>query len=228
MHILMVLTSHASLGRSGRPTGYWLEELAAPYYVFLDAGAQVRLASPLGGLPPVDPASTEPAAQTEDTRRFLADAQAQEELAHTARLARLHPVDFDAVFYPGGHGPMWDLVDDRSSIAFIGAMLAKGKPVAAVCHASAVLAHVQDADGQSVLQGRRVTGFSNAEEEAGGLAGELPFLVENLLRDQGGAYSLAAPWQPHALIDGLIVTGQNPASSAPAARLLLERLRDPG
>lgn len=226
MHILMVLTSHAALGRSGRPTGFWLEELAAPYCVFEDAGAQVRLASPQGGLPPVDPASLLPAAQTDATRRFQADPQAQEALAHSARLARMHAVDFDAVFYPGGHGPMWDLVDDEASLAFIRAMLAQGKPVAAVCHASAVLARVKDAEGQPIVRGQHVTGFSNEEEAAGGLAAELPFLVQDLLQAQGGDYTHAAPWQPHVVVDGLLVTGQNPASSGPAALRLLERLRD--
>lgn len=225
MNILMVLTSHALLGSSGQATGFWLEELAAPYFVFIDAGATVQLASPQGGLPPMDPKSALPEAQTDATRRFEADAEAQRALAHTLRLGRLHAVDFDAVFYPGGHGPMWDLTEDLASIAFIGAMLAAGKPVAAICHAPAVLSHVKGPDRLPIVRGRNVTGFSNDEEEAAGLVGELPFLVESLLREQGGRYSQAPAWQPHVVADGLLITGQNPASSGPAALMLLDVLR---
>ena len=225
MKILMVLTSHDLLGDTGRPTGFWLEEFAAPYYVFLDAGVSVALASPLGGQPPLDPQSDDAATQTDATRRFKADTAAQAALAHTARLATLHAVDFDAVFYPGGHGPLWDLAEDAASIALIGAMLAAGKPVAAVCHAPCVLRHVKAKDGLPVVRGKDVTGFSNGEEVAAGLAGVVPFLVENLLKEQGARYTQAADWQSHVVADGLLITGQNPASSGPAALLLLDKLR---
>jgi len=225
MNILMVLTSHDQLGHTGQPTGFWLEEFAAPYYVFLDAGATVALASPLGGRPPLDPKSDAAAAQTDATRRYKSDDTAQAALAHTARLATLHAVDFDAVFYPGGHGPLWDLAEDAASIAFIGAMLAAGKPVAAVCHAPGVLRHVKSKDGLPLVSGKDVTGFSNSEEVAAGLAGVVPFLVENLLKEEGGRYTRAADWQSHVVADGLLITGQNPASSGPAALMLLDRLR---
>jgi len=224
LHILMVLTSHAQLGDTGRATGFWLEEFAAPYYLFKDAGAQVTLASPRGGQPPLDPKSDDPAAQTEATRRFKDDDAAQAELAHTRLLGDVAESGFDAVFYPGGHGPLWDLAEDSTSIALIEAMLDAGKPVAAVCHAPAVLRHAKRRDGSSVVKGSKVTGFTNSEEQAAGLTDVVPFRVEDLLRAQGGDYTKLDDWQPHVVVDGRLVTGQNPASSAPAAAALLKLL----
>lgn len=221
MKILMVLTSHDQLGATGARTGFWLEEFASPYYAFRDAGAEVTLASPRGGQPPLDPKSDDPAAQTDATRRFKADAAAQAALADTRILAGLDPAGFDAVFYPGGHGPLWDLAEDASSIALIEAMLKAGKPVAAVCHAPGVLRHVRTPAGRPLVEGRAVTGFSNAEEAAVGLTQVVPFLVEDMLKDKGGLYSSGPDWQPHVITDGLLITGQNPASSEPAARTLL-------
>ena len=222
--ILMVLTSHSALGDTGKKTGFWLEEFAAPYYVFLDAGAEITLASPQGGQPPLDPKSDDPDAQTEATRRFKADAAAQKALAHTLKLADMSAASFDAVFYPGGHGPLWDLAEDKTSIALIEQLLAAGKPVAAVCHAPAVLRHPKTPDGQSVVRGKNVTGFTNTEEAAAGLTDVVPFLVEDMLKKNGGQYSKAGDWQPHVLTDGLLITGQNPASSEPAAQALLKKL----
>lgn len=224
MKVLMVLTSHGELGDTGEKTGFWLEEFAAPYYVFRDAGVDITLASPLGGQPPLDPRSDDPDAQTEATRRFKADRAAQAALSSTRRLATVSAADFDAVFYPGGHGPLWDLAEDASSIALIETMLASGKPVAAVCHAPAALRHARTVDGVPVVQGKSVTGFTNTEEEAVGLTRVVPFLVEDMLTEHGGHYSKAADWQPHVVHDGLLITGQNPASSAPAAQALLEML----
>ncbi len=224
MKILMVLTSHDELGDTGRKTGFWLEEFAAPYYVFKDAGADITIASPLGGQPPLDPKSDEPDAQTEATRRFAQDAQAREALAHTVRLETLKALDFDALFYPGGHGPLWDLTENQQSIALIEAMLLQGKPVAAVCHAPGVLRDAKVADGKPLVEGRRVTGFTNSEEAAVGLSEVVPFLVQDMLEQQGGRYSKAGDWEPHVLTDGLLVTGQNPASSEPAAKALLALL----
>jgi putative intracellular protease/amidase len=224
MNILMVLTSHGELGDTGEKTGFWLEEFAAPYYVFRDAGVDITLASPLGGQPPLDPKSDDADAQTEATRRFKADRAAQAALANTRRLASVSAADFDAVFYPGGHGPLWDLAEDASSIALIETMLASGKPVAAVCHAPAALRHARTVDDVPVVQGKSVTGFTNSEEEAVGLTRVVPFLVQDMLTQHGGNYSKAADWQPHVVRDGLLVTGQNPASSAPAAQALLEML----
>ena len=224
MNILMVLTSHAKLGDTGRKTGFRLEELAAPYYVFKDAGAMVTLASPLGDRPPMDPKSDEPAAQTEATYRFKADAAANEQLAHTRKLSDVLARAYDAVFFPGGHGPLWDLAEDVRSIALIEALFAASKPVAAVCHAPGVLRNAKAPDGSSVVHGRQVAGYTNSEEEAVGLTDVVPFLVEDMLKERGGVYSKVADWQPHVVIDGLLVTGQNPASSAPAARALLKLL----
>ena len=222
--ILMVLTSHSALGDTGKKTGFWLEEFAAPYYVFLDAGVRITLASPQGGQPPLDPKSDAPDAQTDATRRFKQDGAAQKALAHTHKLAEVSGGDFDAVFYPGGHGPLWDLAEDKSSIALIEQLLAAGKPVAAVCHAPGVLRHPKTADGESVVRGKQVTSFTNTEEEASGLTDVVPFLVEDMLKKNGGQYSKAGDWQPHVLTDGLLITGQNPASSAPAAQALLKKL----
>ena len=228
MKILMVLTSHDRLGDTGRKTGFWLEELAAPYYVFKDAGTQVLLASPSGGQPPLDPKSDEPDAQTEATRRFRADPQAMRDLANTHPLASVRADDFDAVFYPGGHGPLWDLAGSRESAALLESMLAAGKPVAAVCHAPGVLRDVKAPDGSPLVKGKRVTGFTNTEEAAVGLTDVVPFLVEDMLKSAGGQFSKAADWQPYVLTDGLLVTGQNPASSEPAAKALLELLKARG
>lgn len=224
MKILMVLTSHDRLGDTGKKTGFWLEEFAAPYYVFRDAGAEITVVSPLGGQPPLDPKSDEPDAQTAATRRFKADVAAQAALATTGRLDAVYAANFDAVFYPGGHGPLWDLAEDRASIALVEAMLAAGKPVAAVCHAPGVLRHVKNADGAPLVRGKAVTGFADSEEQAAGLTGIVPFLVEQMLRENGGHYSKATDWQPHVIVDGLLITGQNPASSEPAAKALLEQL----
>lgn len=225
MNILMILTSHDQLGDSGRKTGFWLEEFAAPYYVFRDAGATLTLASPLGGQPPLDPKSDEAAAQTDATRRFKADKAAQSALAATVKLSTLKTDSFDAVFYPGGHGPMWDLAEDADSIALIGAMITAGKPVAAVCHAPAVLRHAKAPGGEPLVQGKQVAGFTNTEEAAAGLSKIVPFLIEDMLKDLGGQYSKAGDWQAHVEVDGLLITGQNPASSEPAAKALLAQLR---
>ncbi len=224
MHILMVLTSHAQLGDTGRKTGFWLEEFAAPYYVFKEAGATLTLASPLGGQPPLDPKSDDAASQTAATRRYKSDTAAQSALADTVVLSTLHAAKFDALFYPGGHGPLWDLAEDPASIALIDAMTAAGKPVAAVCHAPGVLRHARTPGGQWLVTGKNITGFTNTEEEAAGLSKVVPFLVEDMLRDQGGRYSKAADWQPHVVVDGRLITGQNPASSEGAARALLTAL----
>lgn len=225
MHkILMVLTSHDKLGDTGKKTGFWLEEFAAPYYVFKDAGASVTLASPQGGQPPVDPKSDAADAQTDATRRFKGDAAAQAQLASTLRLSEVSAAEFDAVFYPGGHGPLWDLAYDTLSIGLIEATLAAGKPLAAVCHAPGVLRGAKAPDGAPLVRGKNVTGFTNGEEAAAGLTDVVPFLVENMLMSHGGLYTKQADWQPHVVIDGLLITGQNPASSEPAARALLQAL----
>jgi putative intracellular protease/amidase len=224
MKILMVLTSHDKLGSTGEKTGFWLEEFAAPYYAFKDAGAEVALASPKGGQPPLDPKSDDPAAQTDATRRFRADPAAQAALAATIPLGTVSARGFDAVFYPGGHGPLWDLAEDPGSIALIEAMVAAGKPVAAVCHAPGVLHHVKTPGGAPVVLGKAVTGFSNDEEQAVGLTQIVPFLVENMLTLSGGVYSKGPNWHAHVVTDGLLITGQNPASSEPAAKALLTLL----
>ncbi len=221
MNILMVLTSHDRLGDTGRRTGFWLEEFAAPYYVFTDAGADVTLASPKGGQPPLDPSSDEPSAQTDATRRFRSDAAAQAALASTAMLASVASDDYDAVFYPGGHGPLWDLAEDADSIALVEATMAAGRPLGAVCHAPAVLRHARGADGAPLVAGRSVTGFANSEEAAAGLTDVVPFLVEDSLVEAGGSYSKAGDWQSHVVTDGTLVTGQNPASSEAAAAALI-------
>ena len=225
MNILMVLTSHDQLGDTGKKTGFWLEEFAAPYYAFKDAGASNTLASPKGGQPPLDPNSDAPDAQTDATRRFKSDPAAQAALADTRHLADVSGEGFDAVFYPGGHGPLWDLADDPHSIALIDSMAAAGKTVAAVCHAPGVLRHASAKDGSPLVKGRRVTGFANTEEEAAQLTKVVPFLVEDMLVKNGGLYSKGADWQPHVVTDGKLVTGQNPASSEPAARAVLAQLQ---
>jgi putative intracellular protease/amidase len=224
MKILMVLTSHDQLGDTGRKTGFWLEEFAAPYFTFKDAGAELVLASPKGGQPPLDPKSNEPGFQTALTHRFEADPAAQQALANTVRLEGVAQDDFDTVFYPGGHGPMWDLAEDPISVALIESFVAAGKPVALVCHAPGALRHVRARNGRPLVEGKRVTGFTDTEEEAVGLTHIVPFLVEDELKRLGGIFSKLDDWQPYVLIDGQLITGQNPASSGPAAKLLLEQL----
>ncbi|EEY89709.1 MULTISPECIES: type 1 glutamine amidotransferase domain-containing protein [Acinetobacter] len=225
MKILMVLTSHDQLGDTGKKTGFWLEELAAPYYTFVDAGAEVVLASPAGGQPPLDPKSNEPDAQTETTKRFEADEVAMQALANTHKLSEVLNQDFDAVFYPGGHGPLWDLAKDQNSISLIEQTLQADKPVALVCHAPGVLRDVKDAEGHSIVEGKTVTGFTNTEENGVGLTDIVPFLVEDMLKEKGGKYSKAEDWQVHVQQDGLLITGQNPASSAATAEALLKLLK---
>jgi putative intracellular protease/amidase len=222
--ILMVLTSHDRLGDTGHKTGFWLEEFAAPYYILKDAGLDVTLASPRGGQPPLDPKSDDPASQTEAMRRFKGDREAQAALARTVKLSTISPDDYDGVFYPGGHGPLWDLAEDRDSIALIEALYAAGKPVAAVCHGPAAFRHARAPDGAPLVRGKSVTGFADTEEAAVQLTKVVPFLVEDMLKQNGGKYSKAADWQPYAVSDGNLVTGQNPASSEPAAKAFLEQL----
>ena len=224
MNILIVLTSHDTLGNTGRKTGFWLEELAAPYYALKEAGANIVLASPAGGQPPLDPKSDDASAQTDDTRRFKADAAATAQLAATVRLDTVAQADFDAVFYPGGHGPLWDLAEDRHSIALIESFIAANKPVALVCHAPGVLRHVKNTDGTPLVQGKRVTGFTNSEEAAVELTDIVPFLVEDELKAKGGVYSRTDDWGSYVVTDGLLITGQNPGSSAATATKLLEAL----
>lgn len=225
MKILMVLTSHDKLGQTGEKTGFWLEEFAAPYYAFVDAGAEVTLASPKGGQPPLDPTSEGEEHQTESTDRFLKDTVAQALLADTTRLAGLDAADFDAVFYPGGHGPLWDLSNDRKSIDLIRQFVESGKPVGAVCHAPAALTEVKTSAGGYLVSGKCVTGFTNTEEDAVGLTDTVPFLVETRLAQRGGQFRRSSDWASHVEVDGLLVTGQNPASSAPAADALLNLLK---
>ena len=225
MKILMVLTSHDQLGDTGHKTGFWLEEFAAPYYALKDAGAEIVIASPQGGQPPLDPKSDAEDAQTDDTRRFKADVEAQDALATTVLLSDVKAEDFDAVFYPGGHGPLWDLANDPSSIALIEAFAASDKPTGFVCHAPGVLKDVRGADGEPLVKGRAVTGFTNTEEEAVGLTEVVPFLVEDMLVAKGGRYSKGADWASYVLTDGTLVTGQNPGSSREAADALLALLK---
>jgi len=227
MKVLMVLTSHDRLGDTGRKTGFWLEELAAPYYVLKDAGAEITLASPKGGRPPLDPKSDEPDFQTDLTRRFKADEAANAQLAQTLRLDGVDQKDFGAVFYPGGHGPMWDLAEDPTSIGLIEAVVAAGKPLALVCHAPGVLHRVTNPDGSPFVRGRAVTGFTNSEEAAVGLADVVPFLLEDELVGLGAVFSKVKDWGVHTVVDGQLITGQNPASSAEAAQALLAALRRP-
>lgn len=224
MKVLIVLTSHDQLGDTGKKTGFWLEEFAAPYYVLKDAGMAVTLASPKGGQPPLDPKSDLPENQTQLTRRFRMDSAAQAELASTKKLADVSAEDFDGVFYPGGHGPMWDMAENAASIALIEAFVKAGKPVAAVCHAPVALVNVRGKDGEYLVKGKHVTGFTNAEEEAVNLTAVVPFLLEDRLRERGGVYSKAANWVPYVQVDGKLVTGQNPASSGLGAEELLKLL----
>jgi putative intracellular protease/amidase len=223
MRILMVLTSHDQLGNTGRKTGFWLEEFAAPYFVFRDADVQLTLASPKGGQPPIDPKSDLPENQTPAMARFKQDAAAQKALSHTVKLADMRAEDYDTIFYVGGHGPMWDLVDNADSIALIESFYNSGKPVAAVCHSPAVF-HRVTYQGAPLVKGKRVTGFTNGEEEAVQLTHVVPFLVEDELKRVGGLYEKAADWQSFAIVDGRLITGQNPASSTAAAQALLKAL----
>ena len=225
MKILMVMTSHDQLGDTGKKTGFWLEEFAAPYYVFKDAGADITLASPKGGQPPLDPKSDAADTQTDATRRFKADTAAQSALAHTGRLSDVSVDGFDALFYPGGHGPLWDLAEDKHSIRLLETMTAGGKIVSAVCHAPAVFKNAKSEDGSSLIKDKKVTGFTNTEEAAVDLTDVVPFLVENMLVENGGIYSKAADWQPYIVTDGKLITGQNPASSALAAQAVLRQLQ---
>ncbi|MGH8603636.1 MAG: type 1 glutamine amidotransferase domain-containing protein [Gammaproteobacteria bacterium] len=224
MKILMVLTSRDQLGDTGKKTGFWLEEFAAPYYVFKDAGAEITLASPKGGQPPLDPKSDEPDSQTEATVRFKKDKVAQTALANTLRLSSVSVEDHAAVFYPGGHGPLWDLSEDPDSIALIEAMYGAGKPVAAVCHAPAVFRHAKAPDGSPLVQGKSVTGFANTEEAAVELTNVVPFLVEDELKKNGGKYSKGDDWKPYTVTDGNLMTGQNPASSEAVAKTVVQQL----
>jgi putative intracellular protease/amidase len=223
MKILMVLTSHDQLGTSGQKTGFWLEEFAAPYYVFKDAKAEITIASPKGGQPPLDPKSDEEDFQTNATKRFKTDSDAQSVLANSLKLADISAADFDAVFYPGGHGPLWDLAEDRDSIELIETMSSANKTIAAVCHAPAVFMHTKGPDGSALVEGKSVTGFSNSEEETVQLTDIVPFLLENELQALGANYSKSSDWHPYVVTDGNLITGQNPASSEEAARAVLAR-----
>ncbi|MFC7515326.1 type 1 glutamine amidotransferase domain-containing protein [Herbaspirillum sp. GCM10030257] len=225
MNILMVLTSHDQLGNTGKKTGFWLEEFAAPYYVFKDAGARITLASPKGGQPPLDPKSDDADAQTAATQRFKQDKEAQQALANTVLLSSVSHEEFDAVFYPGGHGPLWDLSEDQDSLTMIQSAYAAGKPVALVCHAPGVLRHAKLHNGRPLVEGKRVTGFTNTEEEAVQLTKVVPFLVEDSLKKGGGQFSKGPDWSSYVQVDGNLITGQNPASSEEAARATLKLLQ---
>lgn len=222
--VLFVVTSNDKLGNTGEKTGFWSEELAAPYYELLDQGVEITIASPLGGQPPIDPKSADPASATEDTKRFDADKVLQEKLQHTLKLSTVNQKDYDAIFYPGGHGPLWDLVEDQNSIDLIESFYTHNKPVAFVCHAPAVLKNVK-VNGEYLVKGKKVTGFTNEEEEAVGLTKVVPFLLEDALSSNGGKFSKGPNWQPYAVEDGLLITGQNPASSKLVAGKLLGKLK---
>jgi putative intracellular protease/amidase len=223
MKILMVLTSHDQLGTTGRKTGFWLEEFAAPYFVFRDAGVQLTLASPKGGQPPIDPKSDLPDGQTPAMLRFKKDEAAQKDLSQTVKLGDMKSEDFDTIFYVGGHGPMWDLAESSDSIALIESFYNSGKPIALVCHSPGVLRHVTY-KGVPLVKGKRVTGFTNGEEEAVKLTHVVPFLVEDELLRLGAIFEKVADWQPFSIVDGHLITGQNPASSTSAAKALLQLL----
>jgi putative intracellular protease/amidase len=228
MRILIVLTSHDRLGDTGKKTGFWFDEFATPYYIFKDAGIVLTLASPEGGLPPVDPRSEWAEAETAATIRFQGDSHAQTELANTRMLSSISARDYDAAFYPGGHGPLWDLANDRHSIALIETMFCTGRPLALVCHGPGALRYTTVPNGRPLVAGKSVTGFSNLEEAAIELTGVVPFLIEDMLRNNGGNYSRKEKWQPYAVSDGDLITGQNPASSEAVADALLHRLRIKG
>lgn len=225
MKVLMVITSHDQLGNTGRKTGFWLEELAAPYYAFKDAGVEITLASPKGGRPPLDPKSNEPEFRTDLTRRFEKDAAAQGQLDKTIRLDSVRQEDFDTVFYPGGHGPMWDLAEDNHSVKLIESFIAAGKTIAVVCHSTGALRHVKGPDGKLLVQGKEVTGFTNGEEADVGLTTIVPFLVEDEMLKQGAVFSKVANWGVHVVSDGQLITGQNPHSSGAAAQTLMAALK---
>ncbi|WP_223578236.1 type 1 glutamine amidotransferase domain-containing protein [Sphingobacterium sp. GVS05A] len=224
LKVLVVLTSHDQLGNTGAKTGFWVEEFAAPYYVMDDAGVAITIASPKGGQPPIDPKSALPDFQTAATKRFDADIELQNKLANSIVLAEVNEQDYDAIFYPGGHGPLWDLANDKTSIALIESFWKHNKPVAAVCHAPGVFRFVKNVDGIPLVQGKKVTGFSNSEEEAVQLTDVVPFLVEDELVKLGGHYSKAADWSSHVVKDGKLITGQNPGSSEETAKELLALL----
>ncbi len=224
MNILMVLTSHSELGNTGEKTGFWVEEFAAPYYVLSEAGANITVASPKGGQPPIDPKSTQPDAQTPASKKYFEDKELQTKVAHTKKLSEVSAADFDGVFYPGGHGPMWDLNKDQHSINLIEQFLQNDKPVAAICHAPAALIHAKDKNGEPIVKGKKITGFTNTEEEAVKLTDIVPFLLEDELKNKGGIYTKGADWSSHVVKDGLLITGQNPASSEEAAKELLALL----
>lgn len=224
MKVLFVLTSHSELGDTGKKTGFWVEEFAAPYYVMADEGVEVTIASPKGGQPPIDPKSEAADAQTDSTKRFYADEALEEKLAHTKKLSEVKAADFDAVFYPGGHGPLWDLYSDKDSIALIQNFWTSGKPVAAVCHAPSALLNVKDENNDYLVKGKKVTGFTNSEEEAVQLTDVVPYLLEDELKAKGGQYSSGSDWGVHVVKDGMLITGQNPASSEEAAKELLALL----
>jgi putative intracellular protease/amidase len=226
MKILIVLTSHSELGDTGKKTGFWVEEFAAPYYELADAGAEITLASPQGGQPPIDPASELAAAQTKFTHRFDKDAALKQKLAHTLKLSEVNASDYDAVFYPGGHGPLWDLTKDAKSIALLEAFQQQGKPMALVCHAPCALLNVKLANGDPLIKGKNVTGFSDTEEAAVKLTKVVPFLLEDELKKAGGHYSKGPDWGVYVQTDGLLITGQNPASSAAAAKALLKLVKN--
>jgi putative intracellular protease/amidase len=225
MKILIVLTSHSALGDTGEKTGFWVEEFAAPYYVLADAGATITIASPLGGQPPVDPKSEAPDAQTSATKRFYADPDAIDKVAYSIKLSEVNKDDYDAVFYPGGHGPLWDLANDENSIQLIEGFYNAQKPISFVCHAPAALIKAKAENGEPLVKGKRVTGFSDTEEAAVGLTSVVPFLLEDELKNLGGHYSKGADWSSYVQQDGLLITGQNPASSAAVAELLLKTLK---
>lgn len=225
MKVLFVLTSHSDLGNTGQKTGFWIEEFAAPYYVMKDAGVEITLASPKGGQPPIDPKSDAPENQTEATKRFKADKELQQLLSSTKQLSEVSADEFDGIFYPGGHGPLWDLSNDSNSISLIESFWKTKKPVAAVCHAPAVLLNAKDENNEPLVKGKNVTGFTNTEEQAVQLTEVVPFLLEDELKNQGGKYSKTGDWGEHVVSDGLLITGQNPASSEEAARRLLEMMR---
>ena len=225
MKVLMVLTSHDQLGNTGRKTGFWLEEMAAPYYVFKDSGVEITLASPKGGRPPLDPKSDEPKFQTDITRRFVNDAGANAQLDATVRLDGVKQEDYDTVFYPGGHGPMWDLAEDEHSVKLLESFLAVGKTIAVVCHSTGALRHVETPDGKPLVEGKTVTGFTNGEEEEMGLTTVVPFLVEDEMMRLGATFAKVKNWSVYTVADGQLITGQNPASSGPAARLLINTLK---
>ena len=226
MKVLFVLTSHDKLGDTGHKTGFWAEEFAAPYYKLADAGVDITIASPKGGQPPIDPNSESQDAQTEATERFYKDKELQQKLSQTKKLSEVKAEDFDAVFYPGGHGPLWDLTNDKDSIKLIENFASQHKPIATVCHGPAVLAQVKAPNGEPLVKGKKVAGFTNSEEEAVQLKDVVPFLVEDKLKELGGNYTKAGDWQPHVVTDGILITGQNPASSEPAAEELLKMLKN--